>query len=68
MAKGKKQGRPSRARQAEETVKTTVRLRRTLWRDARVRAIDDGTDLQTVVSEALAVYLDGGRRRRGGSK
>ena len=68
MAKAKKKGTPSRTAQAEETVKTTVRLRRGLWRDARVRAIDEGTDLQTVVSEALAAYLDGGGRRRGGSK
>ncbi len=68
MAKGKKQGTPTRTGKDEETVKTTVRLRRSLWRNARVRAIDDGTDLQTIVSEALAAYLDGRGRRRGGSK
>ncbi len=68
MAKGKKQGTRSRAAEVEETVKTTVRLRRSLWRGARVRAIDDGTDLQTVVSEALAAYLNGGAPRRGGPK
>lgn len=41
-------------------VKTSLRLPRELWRAARIRAMDDGTDFQTVVVLALSAYLKGG--------
>jgi hypothetical protein len=38
-------------------VKTTIRLPKPLWRDARVRALDEDIDLQDLVAAALAAYL-----------
>lgn len=43
--------------QEEDRVKTTLWLPRPLWRKAKIRAIDDGTDLRSVVIEALERYL-----------
>ncbi len=43
--------------QKGSVVKTTVRLPRKLWRDARVRALDEGVDLQDLVAAALKLYL-----------
>jgi hypothetical protein len=40
-----------------ETVKTTIRLPKPLWLDARVRALETGADLQDLVAAALAAYL-----------
>jgi hypothetical protein len=48
---------------AAETVKTSLRLDRSLWKRAHVRAMDDGVDLQTVVSRALEAYLGKGGAR-----
>ena len=39
------------------TVKTTVALAESLWRRARIRAIEEGADLQDIVSRALELYL-----------
>jgi hypothetical protein len=39
------------------TVKTTVDLPDALWRAAKVRAIDEGTDLRRVIIAALEQYL-----------
>jgi hypothetical protein len=44
-----------------DVVKTSVKLRRSLWLKARKVAIDRGTDLAVVVNDALAAYLKGGR-------
>ena len=41
----------------EDLAKTSLRLPRHLWREAHIRAMDGGTDMQTVVAEALAKYL-----------
>jgi hypothetical protein len=38
-------------------VKTTVDLPQELWRAAKIRAMDDHTDLRSVVIAALRVYL-----------
>lgn len=38
-------------------VKTTIRLPRRLWRDVRIRALDEGRDFQEVVAAALELYL-----------
>ena len=38
-------------------VKTTVDLPDALWRAAKVRAIDEGTDLRRVIIASLEQYL-----------
>ena len=38
-------------------VKTTVELPQQLWRAAKIRAMDDHTDLRSVVIAALRSYL-----------
>jgi hypothetical protein len=38
-------------------VKTTVDLPQELWRAAKIRAMDDHTDLRSVVIAALRTYL-----------
>ena len=50
-------------RKEEDMVKTSLKLPRRLWRQAHIRALDDGTQLQVVVTRALAAYL-----KRGGAK
>jgi hypothetical protein len=40
-----------------DDVRTTVILSRTIWRAARIKAMDDDMDLSTVVSRALERYL-----------
>jgi hypothetical protein len=37
--------------------KTSIRLRRPLWRAAHIRALDEGRDLQDVIAAALELYL-----------
>lgn len=41
----------------EELVKVTIRLPRRLVQRAKHRAVDDDTNLQTVLTEALRRYL-----------
>lgn len=41
----------------QETVKTTIRLPKPLWLEARVRALETGADLQDLVAAALVAYL-----------
>jgi hypothetical protein len=43
-------------------VKTSLKLRRELWKRAHVRAMDEGVDLQTIVGRALEAYLKDGAR------
>jgi len=38
-------------------VKTTVLLPEPLWRDAKIRAMDEHTDLRQVIIAALRAYL-----------
>jgi len=38
-------------------VKTTVDLPEGLWRAAKIRALDDGSDLRAVVIAALEAFL-----------
>ena len=42
-----------------DTVKTTVELPGELWRAAKIRAMDERTDLRTVLIRALEHYLRG---------
>jgi hypothetical protein len=44
-------------------VKTSLKLPKVLWREAHIRAMDEGTDLQGVVAKALEAYL-----KKGGAK
>jgi hypothetical protein len=44
-----------------ESVKTSVRLDRELWKRAHMRAMDEGLDLQDLIAKALRAYLGGGR-------
>ena len=44
-------------RDASPSVKTTVDLPQELWRAAKIRAMDDHTDLRSVVIAALRTYL-----------
>lgn len=41
----------------ERTVKTTIDLPENLWRAAKIRALDERTDLGSVVIAALEAYL-----------
>lgn len=43
-----------------DTVKTTVELPGELWRAAKIRAMDDRSDLRTVLIRALEQYLRDG--------
>jgi hypothetical protein len=40
-----------------ETVKTTIRLPKELWREARLMAIQEDLDLQDLVAAALVAYM-----------
>jgi hypothetical protein len=46
-----------RADSARGPVKTTVELPGDLWREAKIRAMDDRVDLRTVLIRALEGYL-----------
>lgn len=48
---------------SETTVKTTVELPEGLWRAAKIRAMDQRTDLRSVLIAALASYLRTSSRR-----
>lgn len=39
-------------------MKTTVDLPQDLWRAAKIRAMDEHSDLRSVIIAALRVYLD----------
>lgn len=39
------------------TVKTTLELPEPLWREAKIRAMDERSDLRSVVIEALESFL-----------
>ena len=44
-------------RRKNRTVKTTVDLPESLWRAAKIRAMDERTDLRSVIIAALEAYL-----------
>ena len=50
-----KTGKPGRSRQG--TVKTTVDLPEDLWRAAKIRALDERSDLRQIIIAALETYL-----------
>jgi hypothetical protein len=43
-----------------DTVKTTVELPGELWRAAKIKAMDERSDLRSVLIRALEAYLDSG--------
>ena len=45
-----------------DTVKTSIRLPREQWKQAHVRAMDEGKNLQDIIAEALAFFLKAGQR------
>jgi hypothetical protein len=42
-------------------VKTSMKIRRSLWLKAQHAAVTRGTDLAVIVNDALAAYLKGDR-------
>ena len=60
---GKKRRKHKAMAEAEETVKTSIKLPRRLWREAHIRALDEGTELQVIITRALEAYL-----KKGGAK
>ena len=53
-------------RRQKRTVKTTVELPESLWRAAKIRAMDERTDLRRVIIAALEGYLKTKPRKEGG--
>ena len=53
-----------------DTRKTSVELPAALWKEAHIRAMDEGRDLKDVIASALELYLKGGTKRgaQGGSR
>jgi predicted HicB family RNase H-like nuclease len=47
-----------------ETVKTSIRLPKELWREVRLAAVQQDLDLQDLVVEALRAYLKNPVRAR----
>jgi predicted DNA-binding ribbon-helix-helix protein len=47
----------------DDVVKTTMRLPRPLWVEARKAALDDGVDFQDLVAEAMRAHLAARKRR-----
>jgi hypothetical protein len=57
-----------RPREDEEgrMIKTTVELPENLWRAAKVRAVDERTDLRTIIIAALTAHMKT-KPRKGGA-
>jgi len=51
--------------QAEEAVKTTIRMPRRLWLAARTRALEEGQDFQDLVASAIESYLKTPSKKEG---
>lgn len=48
-----------------QTVKTTVELPEELWRKAKIRAMDERSDLRSVIIDALEALLKQKSKREG---
>ncbi len=55
-----------RSRSKEPTMKTTLELPEKLWREAKIRALNERSNFKNVVVAALKAYLGKGKPRRGG--
>jgi len=49
-------------------VRTTIRVPEDLWRRVKIRAIDEGTSVQEIVTVALKAYLKAPVRKTGGAR
>jgi len=49
---------------SSEWVKTSLKIPKTLWREAHIRALDEGIEFQQIVAAALAAYLKAPRKRQ----
>lgn len=47
----------ARSNEPREPIKTSIELPGDLWREAKIRAMDDRVDLRTVMIRALEAYL-----------
>jgi hypothetical protein len=47
-----------------ERLKTTVVLPRDLWKRARIEAVEEETDLSTLIAKAIEAYLKGKPRKK----
>ena len=56
------------AREPGESVKTSVKLPKALWREASIRALDEGKDLQDVIAAALDLYFKSTPKRQGSAR
>jgi hypothetical protein len=54
------------AKPETEMVKTSLKLPKHLWREAHIRALDEGKELQEIMALALAEYL--ARKPKGGNR
>jgi hypothetical protein len=52
--------------EAEERVKVTVFLARSLWKRAKFQAVEEERDLREIVTDALEEYLSKRKGSRGG--
>lgn len=52
----------------EEKVKMTVEIPRSLWKRAKLRAVEEERDLRELVIEALLSYLGSGPAKKRGAK
>jgi hypothetical protein len=52
---------------SEKLVKTTATLTESVWRAAKIRAVNDGTDLKGVIQAAVEAYLKRRPGKRGGA-
>jgi predicted DNA binding CopG/RHH family protein len=48
---------PARDERAE-SLKTSFLVSRQLWRRAKIRAMDEGIELQELISKAIEMYLE----------
>jgi hypothetical protein len=48
---------PRGKQRVEKVVKTTVELPASLWREVKIRAVDDQSDLRDIIIKALYAYL-----------
>ncbi len=52
-----------RRKEKEPTMKTTIELPEKLWREAKIRALDDHSNFRRVLIDALESYLGRGKPR-----
>ena len=53
-----------RGKDAEAVVKTTIELPADVWRAAKMRAVDERSDLRRIIIEALRAHLTKKETRR----